>query len=302
MEFNLDVIADREQDIAIVTGANTGLGFETVLGLVSKKITVIMACRNLDKANIAKDKIMNLVPQAKIDVMVLDLSSLKSVREFTAKFKDKYSKLDLLINNAGIMYGPYTKTEDGFESQFGTNHLGHFLLTNLLIDHMPNTSDSRIVALSSLAHKMGKIKLNNLNAEKSYSPFKAYNQSKLACLMFAEELNRRLKNDKKEILSVAAHPGISLTDLFRNLPPLLDTLRQYTLNPFFTHPASKGAKPTLMAALEKNIAGGSYFGPQGFLEMSGKPGIAFKTKYSQRADIAQKLWDLSSKLTNFNAL
>lgn len=298
MDFSLENISSQQGKMAIVTGANTGLGFETALGLAKVGATVILACRNLEKAEAAKAEILAQVPDAKLEVMPLDLGSLSSVREFAASYKDKYSQLDLLINNAGIMFPPYSKTEDGFESQIGVNHLGHFLLTALLIDLMPDNSDARIVSLSSNAHKFGKINFEDLQSEQKYSSTAAYGQSKLACLMFADELNRKLKASGKNILSVAAHPGVAQTELARHMPGFLVTLIRWTIAPFITHPVDEAALPTLLAALGAEVEGGDYFGPQGKGEMTGEPGVAVKADHAKDTEVAAKLWQVSEELTD----
>ncbi|NJN74040.1 MAG: SDR family oxidoreductase [Limnothrix sp. RL_2_0] len=297
MDFTLENISSQQGKMAIVTGANTGLGFETALGLAKVDATVILACRNLEKAEAAKTEILTKVPDAKLEVMQLDLASLSSVREFSAQYREKYAHLDLLINNAGIMFPPYSKTEDGFESQIGVNHLGHFLLTALLIDLMPDNSDSRIVSLSSNAHKFGKINFDDLQSEQKYSSTAAYGQSKLACLMFADELDRKLKASDKNILSVAAHPGVAQTELSRHMPGFMVTLIRWTIAPFITHPVDEAALPTLLAALGSEVKGGDYFGPQGTAEMTGKPGIAVKADHAKDTDVTAKLWQVSEELT-----
>ena len=297
MDFSLESISSQQGKMAIVTGANTGLGFETALGLAKVDATVILACRNLEKAEAAKAEILAQVPDAKLEVMQLDLGSLSSVREFAANYKEKYSQLDLLINNAGIMFPPYSKTEEGFESQIGVNHLGHFLLTALLIDLMPDNSDARIVSLSSNAHKFGKINFDDLQSEQKYSSTAAYGQSKLACLMFADELNRKLKASGKNILSVAAHPGVAQTELARHMPGFLVTLIRWTIAPFITHPVDEAALPTLLAALGSEVKGGDYFGPQGKGEMTGEPGVAVKADHAKDTEVAAKLWQVSEELT-----
>lgn len=300
METSFDLKAMPEQTgrIAIVTGANTGLGYQTTLEFAKKGIKVIMACRNEAKAMKAKAKIEAVVPLANLTFIPLDLMDLSSVRAFAATFKKEYQQLDLLINNAGIMIPPFQKTKDGFESQMGVNYFSHFLLTGLLIDMLNTTPGSRIVTLSSKAHESGVIDFDNLNAEKSYSKFTAYGQSKLACLLFTQELNRRLKAANKKPISVGAHPGVSRTDLGRHIPKLA----YYLLMPifqFFTHNAHKGALPTLMAALDTDVEGGDYFGPIGYHEMKGPPA---KVKAKPRAydtEVAAKLWDVTQELVDF---
>ncbi|MDA9121392.1 oxidoreductase, partial [Flavobacteriales bacterium] len=221
MSFSLDKIPSQKGKIAVVTGANTGLGYETALGLASKNCKVIMACRNRDKAEKAMADIRKEVPNAGLEFIKLDLNSSKSVREFAKAYKEKYDRLDLLINNAGLMIPPLMRTEDGFESQFGVNHLGHFLLTNLLFPAIEKTDNARVVSLSSIAHKNGRIHFDDPNWEKSYSRSDAYNQSKVACLMFAYELQRRLNDSGSTVISVAAHPGVSDTELGRYIPKVL---------------------------------------------------------------------------------
>ena len=299
MTFNLDNIPAKPGSIAIVTGANAGLGYETTLVLAKKRINVIMACRNKNKAMQAKADILKVEPNASLEVMELDLTRLSSVRSFAKSFREKYSSLDLLINNAGIMFASYSKTEDGFESQMAANYFGHFLLTSLLMDLMPDKEESRIVTLSSLGHKQGTgvINFDDINSDKAYSKTDAYMQSKLACLMFALELQRKLDASGKKILSVAAHPGVSDTELSRHVNPLLANILRYTVLPFITHPPKQGALPTLRAALDPGVKGGDYYGPQGFREMKGPPGKATMTTYACDKEMAGKLWGLAEELT-----
>lgn len=285
----------------IVTGANTGLGYETALDLAKRGAKVIMACRNLDKANSAKASIIKEVPKADLEVMEIDLSSLASVRNFAQTFLSKHDRLDVLINNAGVMTPPYTKTEDGFELQFGANYLGHFLLTGLLLDLIVKTPNSRIVTLSSLVHKNGKINFDDLQSEKKYSASEAYARSKLACLMFTNELQRRLEKAGHKTISVASHPGVATTELSRHMPKLLDKFLRLTIAPFLTHVTREGAKPTIMAAIG-NAKGADYFGPTGFNEFKGKPGLATFTPLSKDEAISKKLWATSEKLVGFSYL
>ena len=296
MSFSLDKIPSQNGRIAVVTGANTGLGYETALGLARKECKVIMACRNKDKAEKAMADIRKEVPNANLEFIKLDLNSLKSVREFAKAYSEMHDKLDLLINNAGLMIPPLMRTEEGFESQFGVNHLGHFLLTNLLFPVIRKTENARVVSLSSIAHKNGRIHFDDPNWEKSYSKMDAYNQSKVACLMFAYELQRRLNDSGSKVISVAAHPGVSDTELGRYIPKVLYYVFK-PITPLFTHHPKQAAKPTLMAALDENVVGGDYYGPTGFNEMKGEPGKAPSTGYSKKRDEAKKLWELSEKLT-----
>ena len=286
----------------IVTGANTGLGYETTIMLAKKGAKVIMACRNMSKANAAKANILKEVPKTDLDVLEIDLSSLKSVRSFVKAYQAKYDKLDVLVNNAGVMMPPYSKTEDGFELQFGANYLGHFLLTGLLLQTITKTPNSRIVTLSSLVHKNGKINFADLQSEKKYSASEAYAKSKLACLMFTRELQRRLeKAGHQQTISTASHPGIATTELSRHMPKLVYNVLRYTIAPFLTHAPIEGAKPTMLAAIGE-AKGGDYFGPTGFNEFKGKPGKATSTPLSNDEAIANQLWEVSEKLVGLNYL
>lgn len=296
MSFNLDSAPSQEGRIAIVTGANIGLGYETTIGLAKKGAKVIMACRNLQKAEIAKQKIEEIVPDAVLEIMLLDLYNLQSVRDFAENYTGKYKKLDILIENAGIMVPPFARTNDGFESQFGVNYLSHFLLTNLLLPLLTKTKNSRIVTLSSLAHEKGVIDFDNLNSENSYSRMGAYRQSKLACMLFAYELQRRLEKAGSSAIAVSAHPGVSVTNLVQNLPKIAFILFAPAL-PFFTHAPDKAALPILMAATDNNVKGGDYFGPTGHKGRKGKPGKVESRPHSHDKDVAKKLWEVSETLT-----
>jgi NAD(P)-dependent dehydrogenase (short-subunit alcohol dehydrogenase family) len=297
MSFTLQNVPSQQGKIAIVTGANAGLGYETVIGLSQKEAKVIMACRNMEKAEKAKSNILDKLPHADLDIMQLDLASLKFIRAFADHFRNKYNKLDLLINNAGVMMPPKSTTKDGFELQFGVNHLGHFLLTALLIELMPDHSDSRIVSLSSIVHKGGEIHFDDLQWENSYDRQDTYSQSKLACLMFGDELDRRLRAAGKEKLSVTAHPGTSPTELSRHLPSWFTALFN-AIGPLFRHAPDKGAQPTLKAALDTSVSGGDYYGPQGFREMKGEPGHAKRSEVAKDKKTAKKLWEISETLTD----
>ena len=293
---------DLSGKVIIITGANTGLGYQTTLGLAKMGAKVIMACRNMDKANAAKKTILDEVPKAHLDVMEIDLSLLKSVRAFADAFKNTYDRLDVLINNAGVMTPPYSKTEDGFELQFGANYLGHFLLTGLLLDLITRTEHSRIVTLSSAIHRNGVINFEDLQSEKEYDRMKAYAQSKLACLMFTFELQRRLAlAGHSKTISVAAHPGIAMTDLSRNMSKFQYYLLKYTLAPLLAQSAEKGALPTILATVT-NANGGEYYGPTGYQEYKGKPGKAIASDHAKDKEVAKRLWEVSEELVNFKYL
>lgn len=286
--------------IAIVTGANIGLGLETARFFALKEMKVILACRNLHKAKVAAENIRTIVPQAELEIMQLDLNSLESVRNFASDFQSKFEQLDILVNNAGIMIPPFQKTEDGFESQMGVNYFSHFLLTGLLLPLLEKTKGARIVALGSMAHKAGKIDFNNLNAENGYSKMEAYSMSKLACIMFAYELQRRLTTHNYQVKAVVAHPGGSMTNLGQHVPKMMMNVIETLFSGLF-NTAQQGALPTVYAALGEDINGGDYTGPSGFREVKGNNAVKVEsTSYSHRNDIAKLLWDASERLTSFN--
>ena len=296
--FTLENIPSQKGKIAIVTGANVGLGYETTLGLVDRGAKVIMACRNLQKANQTKANILKLYPEADLEVRELDLNSQASVRTFAEGIKTDYSAIHFLINNAGIMMTPQGQTEDGLESQMGVNYFAHFLLTGLLMPLLEAEKGSRVVALSSKAHEWGTIDFNNLNAEQSYSKMGAYSQSKLACLMFAYELQDRLVAAQKHTVSLAAHPGGSNTELGRHFPKW----QYYLMLPLFApmmHAPKQAAKPTLMAALDPNALGGDYFGPTGFRGMRGAPGKVDPKPYAKDKALTKQLWEATEDILNY---
>ncbi len=302
MSFNINEIPPQSGRIAIVTGANDGLGFQTTLALSKTGIKVVMACRNLEKGDKAREKIIRQAPEANLELMQLDLSKLSSVRAFAEEYKQKHEPLDLLINNAGIMIPPYELTEDGFESQLGVNYLGHFLLTGLLLPLLEKTPGSRVVSLSSNAHKNGKIHFDDLNFKKKYSAFAAYSQSKLACLMFSKELQRRLEKSGSKVLSVAAHPGMSDTNLFKHVPKFVTTIFGRLIRSLMVQTPADGAKPTLYAALGNDIQGGDYIGPDGWQEWKGEPVKVKGTKLSDDKEVARKLWVESENMTGCKIL
>ncbi len=295
MNFDLKNVPSQKGRIAIITGANHGIGFETTLAMSRFGFKVVMACRNIEKATKAKKEILQKAPNADLDIIRLDLSNLESVRTFAETFKKGYSKLDVLINNAGILMYSGKKNESGVELQFATNHLGHFLLTALLVDLIPDHSASRIVTLSSLAHKGAKIYFDDLSCDNQNDAGAGYGQSKLANLIFADELNRRLKRRGSKIIALAVHPGGSDSGLFDEMSKVM----YYTfkiLSPFILHSNASAAMPSLFAALNPDLEGGEYFGPQGYKEFKGKVGIAKRSDYSQREDVALKLWKVSEKM------
>jgi NAD(P)-dependent dehydrogenase (short-subunit alcohol dehydrogenase family) len=292
-------IPDQTGKLAIVTGANSGIGYETARALAQKGATVILACRNLKKGSTAVSKIRQETPSVNLDLIQLDLADLNSVSQFVQEFKERYKHLDLLINNAGVMDPPFAKTKDGFELQFGTNHLGHFALTGQLLDLIINTPNARVVNVSSLEHKRGKIDFNNLNAEKRYNGLKAYAQSKLANLLFTYELQRRFQAANVKAVATASHPGWTNTNLFSPRSPLY-ALRDIAQGPKMgalptAQEPKMGALPTLYAAIAPNVEGGDYYGPA--QKMSGYPIRVSSSSRSHDTAVAAHLWDVSKKLT-----
>jgi NAD(P)-dependent dehydrogenase (short-subunit alcohol dehydrogenase family) len=300
MSWNLKQAPTQSGRIAVITGANIGLGFETALALAGKGCAVVLACRNTAKAEAAQAAILAQHPEARVESMALDLGSLKSVRSFAAAYKKRHATLDLLINNAGIMMPPFSLSEDGFESQLAANYLGHFALTGLLLPRIVKTPNARVVSLSSLAHKWSGIRFHDLNARQRYDKRLAYGQSKLACLMFAYELQRRLARAGHTTLSVAAHPGVSATNLFQHLPKVVQLFAPLTELVFQS--ASGGAQPTLYAALGDDIRGGDYCGPQSMGEMRGAPGKVGSSRRSRDEAVAARLWAVSEELTGVRFL
>lgn len=298
--WSIDQVPAQSGRLAIVTGANIGLGLETAKALAGKGCAVVLACRNLAKAEAAKAQILALHPQAIVECMVLDLSSLRSVRAFAKAFAQQHARLDLLINNAGIMMPPYSLSEDGFESQLAANYLGHFALTGLLLPQLLATPGARVVSLSSLAHKWSPIQFDDLQFKKGYDKRLAYGQSKLACLMFAYELQRRLSQAGHDTLSVAAHPGVSATNLFQHLPKVVQVFAPLTSLVFQS--AAGGAQPSLYAALGTDIQGGDFCGPHAMGEMRGYPIKVGSNRRSRDTTTAAKLWAVSEDLTGVRYL
>lgn len=288
---------DQGGRTAIVTGANSGLGLIEARELARGGAQVFIASRNRTKAEAAATAIHRTVPSARIEVAQLDLANLSSVRTFSERFLAGHSHLDLLINNAGVMAAPYQRTVDGFELQFGTNHLGHFALTGLLLPALRDQSGARVVTVSSNSHKGGQMRLDDLQGERRYSRWGAYSQSKLANLLFAFELDRRLKAASLPVISVAAHPGYSATNLQLSAPPLYERLVMRLSNRFIAQTAEMGALPILYAATAPGLAGGSYVGPDGRGEQRGYPTLVRASDRAQDAAAARRLWEISEQLT-----
>ena len=289
-------ISGQENKTVIITGSNSGIGFQTAKVLALKGAKVIMACRNAKKAGAASKRILKKYKKTDIKFMQLDLASLESVKKFAEEFRSKYDRLDILINNAGVMASPHKKTCEGFEWQFGINHLGHFALTGQLIDLLLGTGGSRVVTITSIAHFKGRIHFDDLSGESWYRRMKAYRQSKLANLLFAYELQKRLERSGSDTISVAAHPGISSTNILW-LPFPVNKLKDLVLRS-----PSKGALPILMAATDKRIDGGEYIGPSGIWQSFGYPSILKSSVLSYDESLRVKLWEVSEELAGIRYL
>ncbi len=290
--WEVNAIPDLSGKTIIITGSSSGLGLETARVLAGKNASVVIAVRNLFKGNSAADLIREEYSDAELTVMGLDLASLESIRGFAHNFRQNYKKLDLLINNAGVMMSPFARTSDGFELQFGTNHLGHFALTGLLLDPILCCPGSRIVTLSSIAHKNGKLNLDDVSWKtRKYNTHQAYFDSKIANLHFTFELDRRLKAAQAETIALAAHPGSTKTELQRH-----SALVSF-LNNIIAQDVIMGALPTLRAAFDESVTGGEFFGPEKFMETRGYPVQVQPSKLSQDKETAAKLWRLSEEMT-----
>ena len=303
MNWTTDNIPDQSGRVAIVTGANSGLGLETTRELARKGAHVVMACRDTAKAETAKAEVEASVADASLELMTLDLGSLDSIRSFAEAFRASHDRLDLLINNAGIMMTPEGKTTDGFEQQLGVNHVGHFALTGLLLDMLELQEGARVVSVSSNAHKFGSMNFENLMFENGgYGPSKAYGQSKLANLLFTYELQRRLDVAGKTVKAVVAHPGGSNTNLGRhvNSNAMMSVMERVMSR--FMQSAADGALPTLRAATDSALKGGEYFGPDGFMEMKGSPELVTSNAKSHNDEDAAQLWHVSEGLTGVSFL
>jgi NAD(P)-dependent dehydrogenase (short-subunit alcohol dehydrogenase family) len=296
-KWTAEQIPDQAGRIAVVTGANSGLGLVAARELARAGADVVLACRNTEKGEAALESIRADVPGAKVAVEALDLSSLDSVGDFAKRFAAGHEGLDLLINNAGVMAPPRRQTADGFELQLGTNHLGHFALTGHLLGKLQGREDARVVTVSSTAHKMGKIDFDDLQRQKHYFRWTAYGQSKLANVLFARELDRRLREAGSTVKSLAAHPGYSATNLQSAAPPLLDRVVMTVTNLLLAQSAEMGALPELYAATRPNLDGGLFIGPDGFEEQRGHPKVVNPVKAGRDGAVAARLWTVSEELT-----
>jgi NAD(P)-dependent dehydrogenase (short-subunit alcohol dehydrogenase family) len=284
-------VPDQHGRVAVVTGANTGLGFETARVLTEHGASVVLAVRDVAKGRAAAERMGGAV-----SVQELDLASLESVRAAAAALRASHPRIDLLINNAGVMYTPKQTTRDGFERQFGTNHLGHFAFTGLLLDQLLPVPGSRVVTVSSVGHRiLAAIHFDDLGWDRSYSRMGAYGQSKLANLMFTYELQRRLAS-RTTTVAVAAHPGASNTELVRHAPTVLRALSD-RVAPLLSQSPAMGALPTLRAATDPAVLGGQYYGPNGRGEARGYPEVVTSSPQSYDLAVQQRLWSVSEDLT-----
>jgi NAD(P)-dependent dehydrogenase (short-subunit alcohol dehydrogenase family) len=290
-------IPDQTGRTVVITGANTGLGFEAATALALRGAHVVLAVRNLDKGTAACADIVAKNPRADLALQQLDLASLSSIRSAADELRSAYSSIDVLINNAAVLWTPKSTTADGFELQFGTNHLGHFALTGQLLDRLLTVPNSRVVTMSSLDHLFGKIEFDDLQGERQYSRSGAYRHAKLANLMFSHELQRRLSAAQAATIAVAAHPGMSSSDLIKNAP---QGVRQVlmAIRPLFNQSAAMGALPVLRAATDPGVVGGQYYGPRRLFETRGEPELARSSARSRDESVQRRLWSISEELTH----
>ncbi|MCH8906200.1 MAG: SDR family oxidoreductase [Candidatus Heimdallarchaeota archaeon] len=309
-KWKAEDMEDQSSKIFIITGANSGLGFEGTRQLVAKNAKVIMAVRDLVRGQEALDEIKQEEPKADLELMELNLSSLESVKKFTKQFRADHTQLHGLLNNAGVMQPPRMETEEGFELQIGVNHLAHFALTGLLLDELRSTPGSRIISQSSIVAARGRINFEDFHSVKEYSRTGAYGQSKLANLLFAFELDRKLNlHGIETVSSIAVHPGYTATNLQQNGPTLNGKTfysRLYKFSNFFiAQNVSKGTLPMTYAATAPDVEGGDYIGPRGLAQIRGYPKRVKAPKHAYNEEEAQKLWKLSEQLTgvkyNFEA-
>ncbi|MCU1451242.1 MAG: Short-chain dehydrogenase [Acidimicrobiales bacterium] len=289
-KWTADDIPDLTGKVAVVTGANSGLGYETALGLAGHGAEVILACRDEGRGTTALENLRAAVPDAQTELALLDLADLASVRKFADAFNGERNGLDILVDNAGVMaLAERRLTADGFEMQFGTNHLGHFALTGLLLPQLLARPNARVVAVSSTGHRVGKIRFGDLQWEKKYRKWLAYGQSKLANLLFAFELDRRARAAGAPITAVAAHPGYADTNL--------QTGTSFSWSNFMAQSAAMGALPSLYAATAPDVQGGQYFGPGSLTQQKGHPKRVKAAGKAYDTETARRLWEVSEQLT-----
>ncbi|MDJ0865942.1 MAG: oxidoreductase [Myxococcota bacterium] len=289
-DWTANDIPDQSGRVAIVTGANSGIGLETARELARKGAHVVLACRSRARAEEALADIRAGLPDARVEFMELDLADLEQVRAFAAAAHERFDRLDLLINNAGVMIPPASKTKQGYELQLGVNHIGHFALTGLLLDLLLATDGARVVNVSSTAHRVGRMNFDDLDFEaRGYRASAAYGQSKLANLLFTAELARRLEAAGASVLVAAAHPGWTQTNLQQHSSAF------QLLNPFFGMQPLGGALPTLRAATAPDVEAGDYLGPRGWFEMRGAPTKVGRSRAARSRADAERLWEVSEQ-------
>lgn len=301
--WDLTHLPDLSGKKAVITGATSGIGFETAKVLAQRGAEVWLACRDPVKARLAAERIETQGAALEVQVIPLDLASLQSVRECAESLRRQLPQLDLLVNNAGVMVPPYSLTQEGFELQFGTNHLGHFALTGHLISLLRTTRNARIVTVSSGIHHFGTMNFDDLHGQRSYHPGRAYAQSKLANLLFTYELQRRLQAGGNDTLAVAAHPGWARTELQRHIRS--NSLVRWLVRlagRFLSQDARGGALPTLRAAADPRVAPGDFYGPDGFLQGKGAPARVNSNTASRNRAWQQRLWSVSEELTGVHYL
>lgn len=296
-DWTPDQLPDLSGKTYLITGGNSGIGFEAAKMLAGAGARIVIAARNRDKASAALDRLKDAAP-GDHDQLCLDLASLASVRSAAKDAKERYGALDGLINNAGIMQTPKRQTDDGFELQLGTNHLGHFLLAGLLLETV-EAARGRIVTVASLAHKYGRIHFDDLMLREKYDPTTAYCQSKLANLLFSLELDRRLQAAGSPVAAIACHPGYSDTSLQSTGPSGFFNVLYKVLNPLFAQSAEKGAIPTVLAAAGREARAGGYYGPQAMREARGPVSDATVSERARNEETARRLWEKSEELVGF---
>lgn len=294
--WKVEEVPSLKDKIIVVTGGNSGIGYEAVKVFAKKEATLVIASSNKEKSDRAVQTIKDEIGHEKIEAYALNLGSLTSIKTFAETLKKAYKRIDILINNSGVMYKPYEKTEDGFESQMGINHLGHFYLTSLLMPLIKKSERGRIVNISSIAHKFAKVNLNDyfFDNEVSFSPSKGYNRSKLTNLLFTIALKHKCEKQSIPVDVYAAHPGIADTSLTKEMKQDF----RYKMIKKISHSAYGGGLPTVMAATTTKYPSGTYFGPKGFMEIKGRPGVAKKSKHAKDLDLALTIWDLSEQALN----
>jgi NAD(P)-dependent dehydrogenase (short-subunit alcohol dehydrogenase family) len=299
-KWTVEQIPSQAGKTVLVTGANSGIGYQAALELARHGAHVLLGCRNAAKGEAALERLRREAPGAAAEVVELDMASLASIRSFASGFAARGIALDLLVNNAGVMALPKREvTVDGFERQFGTNHLGHFALTGLLMPQLLAAPAPRVVTVASLAHRSGKIDFENLQSERGYKGWDTYNNSKLANILFAKELDRRARAAHSKLMSVVVHPGIAVTSIFANGPGTMDlkAIAVKIFAPIMTQPEDAGALPTLYAATSPDAKGGDYIGPDGLGEFKGSPVVVQPRPQALDEAVGKRLWNVSEELT-----